>query len=105
MLQGIAFQQFHNDERAAIVVSNFMNRADVRMIDGRRGSGFALEPLQRDGIPRQIIRQKLQRNFASQLEILGAIHQAHTACAELRHDLVMPNGLAQHGSDSALRCF
>ena len=43
VLEGLAFQQFHGDERLSIVLANFVNRADVGMVQRRRGTGLALE--------------------------------------------------------------
>ena len=40
--EGLPFQQFHDDERPSIDFVNFVNRADVRMIQG--GSGACLSP-------------------------------------------------------------
>ncbi len=32
LLQGLAFQQLHDDERLAVLFLDFINRADVRMV-------------------------------------------------------------------------
>jgi len=43
MLQRHAIEKLHGDERLVVVLSDFIDGADVGMIQGRRGLGFALE--------------------------------------------------------------
>ncbi len=43
--QRLPFQQLHADIMPALVLPNFINRADVRMIQRRSGPSFALKPL------------------------------------------------------------
>src|SRR6516162_1043526 len=46
VLERLPFQQFHSDERSTLKLVYVVNRADVGMIEGARGSGFALEAFQ-----------------------------------------------------------
>src|SRR4029077_7721116 len=41
MFQRVAFEELHGDEGDAILVANFVNCADVRMIEGGGGARFA----------------------------------------------------------------
>src|SRR5258708_34796451 len=68
-----------------------MNRADVWMIQRRSGPRLACETLQRDGIAGQLFRQKLQRDHAAKLEVLGPIDHPHTAAANDVDDAIMGN--------------
>jgi hypothetical protein len=43
MLQGRAVQKLHGDERFAVLIVNFVNRANVGMVQGGGGLRFALE--------------------------------------------------------------
>ena len=43
VLKRRAFQKFHGDKRFAVLIVNFVNRTDVRMIQGRSRLGFALK--------------------------------------------------------------
>ena len=45
--QRLAFEELHRDEQLASVLADFVDLADVRMIDARRGPGFAPEALAR----------------------------------------------------------
>jgi hypothetical protein len=43
MLQRNPIQEFHGDESLAILLINFVNRADVRMVERGGGLRFALK--------------------------------------------------------------
>ena len=41
----LAFQQLHDQKRRALVFANVVDRADVRVIEGRGGARFTEQPL------------------------------------------------------------
>jgi len=43
MFQSLAIEKFHGDERLPVLVVNFVDGADVGMVEGGGGFGFALE--------------------------------------------------------------
>jgi hypothetical protein len=43
VLQGQPVKKLHGDERFAMLVVDFVNRADVRMVEGRSGLRLTLE--------------------------------------------------------------
>jgi len=45
MLQGLAFDEFHDQEIHAVLMADIMQRADVRMAKFGNGFGLALQPL------------------------------------------------------------
>jgi hypothetical protein len=47
------------------VLSNLVNRADVRMVESRSGAGFALETLQGLTVGSQLLGQELDGDVAS----------------------------------------
>src|SRR6266705_579146 len=51
ILQSLALEQFHGDEVLALVLADVVNRADVRVIQSRGRSGFALKTLESQRIP------------------------------------------------------
>ena len=71
MLERFAFEQLHGDERLAIVLANFVNRADVRMIQAGGGARFALESLEGLLILGHCLRQKFQRHQPPQFRVFG----------------------------------
>lgn len=59
-----------DDEGLPVVLSDFVNRANIRVIKGRRGLGFPLEPSQCLGIFGYFIGQKLQRDEPMEVHVL-----------------------------------
>ena len=96
MLQRLPLQQFHGDEMLAVGFVDFVNRADVRMVERGGGEGFALEAFAGGGIVFHLGRQKFQRDVAAQLEVLGFVHHTHPAAAQLRQNPVVRNSFADH---------
>jgi hypothetical protein len=64
------------------VLAEIVDAADVRMIERRSGSRFPLEAIDSRGVVREIRREELERDLASQAEVLGAINHAHAAPAD-----------------------
>ena len=44
VLQGCAIEKFHHDERPAILLTDFVNRTDVGMVQSGGGLRFSLKP-------------------------------------------------------------
>jgi hypothetical protein len=65
------------------------------MINGGRGLGLTLEPLQRDWVAGQVFRKELQCNFALDPQVFCAINDAHAAGTKLLEDTVVRNDLVQ----------
>ena len=82
VLQRGTIEKFHGDEHFAVLVVNFVDGADVRMIQGRSGFGFAFETRKRLGIFRDLVRKELQRHEAAELGVFRFVHHAHSATAE-----------------------
>jgi len=87
------------DEPLAFVLIDVMNGSDVRMIEGRCGSGFSLEALQRLLTLGQVFGQELERYQAEQLRVFGLVDHARAA-AELFQDVIMGNSLPNHVAQS-----
>src|SRR5579863_559986 len=69
--ESLPLQIFHHQKEAALVLANFVNRTNVRMIQGRRSAGLAPKSLQCLGIVCQGIGKKLERDEAIELDVLG----------------------------------
>jgi len=70
------------------MLADLVNAADVRMVEGGGGS-FAAEALDGLRISGHRVGEKLQGNVASQAGVLGLVHDAHAAAAQLFHDPVV----------------
>ena len=115
VLERLPLQQFHGDEVLPVRFVDLVDRADVRMIERRRGEGFPLEAFASSRIVLHFRRQELQRDMAVQLEVFGLIHHTHPAAAELFQNPIVRDGLANHRElmavtlsfsvDSSEHCF
>ena len=66
VLQRHAVQKLHGDERLAVLVVNFVDGADVGMVERRRGLGFALKAGQGLRVFGNFFRQEFQRDESVQ---------------------------------------
>ena len=89
VLECSARQKFHDQERAAFLLANVINRADVGMVQSRSRLGFTAKALQRLPVLCQVVGKKLERDKAAQPRVLGFVDDAHTAAAQLLNDPVM----------------
>ena len=94
MLERLPFEMFHHDEEPAILLPDLVNRADVRVIQRRRGACLPLKSLQRIRIARQFFGQKLQGDVAAEARVLSLVDNSHSAATEFLDDFVVGNDLA-----------
>src|ERR1700674_253999 len=96
MLQRQPFQKLHGDERMPVLLANVVNRADVGMVQGGRGLGFALKAGKRLRITGNLLGQELEGDEAMQPRVFRFVDDAHAATSELLDDAVVGDGLADH---------
>ena len=84
----LAFEARHDEEVGAVVLADIVERADVRVIEGRDRFGFALESLAAIRVGRGFVGQNLDRDGAIEPAVFRAIHLAHAARAERRDDFI-----------------
>ena len=87
-LESLPFDELHHDKGPAVVLTDFVNRADIGMIQCGGGARFPLESRNPDRI-RQTLRQNPDRHFASEFLVLRPIHLSHAAFSEDREDLIV----------------
>ncbi len=106
VLQGDAFEVLHDDEGLSGGFIDFVDGADVGMIQRRGGAGFALEALERLRVGGDFGRKEFESDEASQLDVFGLVDDAHATAAEFVDDAVVGDGLANHaGSRPELRWY
>ena len=71
-----------------------VDRADVRVIEGRERASLVLEPRPSIRVVREGVGQDLDRNRASEPGVVRAVHLAHAAGAEQRLDAEGPQQAA-----------
>ena len=91
--QGVPLDEFHDQERLALVFLQGVNGADVRVVQGRGGPGLAAKAIQGLGVLAARAVQDLEGHQPPQLVVLGLVDDAHAAAAQLAQDFVP----RQHG--------
>src|SRR5882762_4463399 len=100
MLERQPVQKLHHDEWLTILLPDFIDGADIRMVEGRGRLRLPLKASQCLGILDDIIGEKFQGDKSAQSYILGPIDDTHSPSAKLLNDAVMRNGLADHWRES-----
>ena len=74
----LSLQQFHRDEVPALVLTDRVDRADVRVIERRRRTRLTLKPLERVRIGTRRLRQEFQRDAPAELRVFRFVDNAHS---------------------------
>jgi hypothetical protein len=89
LFEALAFEELHHDEVQPAVLVDFVNRADVRMIERGGKLRFPQETLARLFVGDQFGGQNLDGDDAPQAGVLRLIDLALTAFADFFEQLVM----------------
>ena len=82
------------------LLADVVDRADVGMVEGGRGTSFTSETFQCLRVSGNVVRQEFEGDKTTKLGVLGLVNYAHTAAAELFDDAVVRDGLADHSRQS-----
>ena len=85
--QRLAFEQLHDGERDAVLLSELVDGEDVGMREGRDRLGFALEARPRRSVRGEPGWQNLDRDLPPEPGVGRPVHLAHPAGTERRDDL------------------
>ncbi len=96
----LAVDVFHREEVLAAGFRDVVHAADVRMRDLPRQPDFLMEARQPVGAMRELLRQELQRDRLSELQVVRTIHLAHATAAQQSDDAV---AAGQHRAGNELR--
>ena len=96
VLQGQAVQKLHGDERLLAVFADFIDGADVRVVESGRGVSLAAKAFESLRVLRKILGQEFEGDEAAEFSVLGLVNHAHAAPAEFFHDAVVRDGLSDH---------
>ena len=78
------------------MLADFVNCADIGMVQGRSSLSLSLEAGQCLGVFGHFIGQKLQRDESVQGYVLCLVDDTHAAAAEFLENAVMRDDLADH---------
>ena len=97
LVEGRALEQLHRDEVVAVLCSDVVDRADVRVVQDRGRARLALESL--DGLRpvEHLLGDELQGDVTAEPDVLGLVDDAHAALAEHLENAVVGDRLAYHG--------
>ena len=96
MFQGLAVEKLHGDEGLAVFFADFVNGADVGVVQCGGGLGFALKTGESLRIAGYVIGKELEGDEAVKARVFRFVDDAHAAAAELLDDAVVRDGLADH---------
>src|SRR5580700_1458819 len=91
MLQGRAFEKFHHDEGMAVVLGDFVNSADIWVIQSGSSARFSAKTFQSLRIAGDVFGQKFQGDEAAEFGVFSLVHHAHSTAAQLLQDAVVRN--------------
>ena len=103
MPERLTLQQFHRDEGSPIGIVNLVDGADVRVVQRGRGLGFPLKTAEGLCVLGELVGKKLQGNLATELQVFRLVDNTHPAAAQLLHNVIVRDGLADHSELPDLR--
>jgi len=86
-------RKLHRDEGLIAIFADFMDGADIGMVERGCGTGFTPKTFQGLRIAGQYVRQKLEGDETAQFEVLRFVDHTHAATAEFFEDAVVRDGL------------
>ena len=81
LVEGLADQVLHHDERLAVVAADFVNGADIGMVQSRGSARLAAQAGQCGRVSGDFVGQELQSHKAAQGGVFGLVDNAHSAAA------------------------
>jgi hypothetical protein len=94
VLEGRAVEKLHSDETLAVMFTDFIDGANVGVVQSRGSASFAAETLQSMRVTDEILGEELESDKAAKVGVFGLVDDAHAAAAQLFDDAVVRNGFA-----------
>jgi hypothetical protein len=101
MLQRVAVQKLHGDEMLVLVGVNFVDGADIGMVQGGRSFGFALKAAECLWVCGYLFGQELEGHEPAELHVLSLVHHTHSTTAKFFDDAIVRDGLANHREEDS----
>src|ERR1700693_3118710 len=96
MLQGDAIQKLHGDERLLAVLADFVDGANVWMVESGGGTRLAAEAFESLRVARHLLRQELEGDEAAQFGVFSFVDHTHASAAKFLDDTGVGDGLVDH---------
>ena len=102
LIEPLAFEEGHRDEGLPFKLIDFVDRADIGMVQSRRRLRLTLKTLENVFVRDKVSRQKLQSHRALELGVVRLIDDTHPALTEFVGDLVVRDGSTDHDNSILL---
>ena len=96
MLQGCAVQKLHGNERLLTVLADFVDGANIGMIESRRRARLPAKTFQSLRVSRKIIGKEFEGHETAKLSVLSLVDHTHSATTKFLDNAVVRCGLANH---------
>jgi len=93
VLQGLTVEKLHRDEGLTVVFADFIDGANIWMVQGRSSLCLTVEAAQSLCVWCKAVRKELQGDEAVQLGVLSLIDNTHAAAAEFFGDVIVGDDL------------
>jgi hypothetical protein len=103
VFQRRAVQKLHRNVGLLAALADVVNGADIGMVQRRGCAGLTPETFHCLRVAGNVIWQELERDETAEFGVLSLVNHTHPAAAELFHDAVARDGLADHWMGQMLR--
>ena len=94
--QGLSLEQLHSDEGTALIFVDFVDGADVGMIECGCGTGLAFETLEGMRVDGGVFWKELQSDQAAQTNVFGFVDHSHATRSKFFLDAVVRDNPVVH---------
>ena len=94
ILERLPLEILHDQKGLAVLLTDVVDGADMRVVQNRGGPRLALEALQGLPILDQALGKELERHRAAEAGVFRLVHHAHAASAETVRDAIVGDGFA-----------
>ena len=82
MLERPAVKKLHRNERLAVVFADFIDGANIGMVQGRSRPSLAAEAFQRLWVSRDILGKEFERHKSAERGVFGLVDHTHATSAQ-----------------------
>ena len=100
-----SLDHLHGEEVRRLGLLEAIDGRDVGMVERRQHPRLTLEASQPFGVGADVLRQRLDRDVAPELDVARAIHHAHPSRTQGREDLVGSDAIARLQRHEAARLY
>jgi hypothetical protein len=105
MFQRHTVQELHHEEGLAVLLPDFVDRADIGMVQRRSRLRLPLKTGEGLWVSGYFIGQKFQRDKPVQGYVFGLVHNPHAAATQLLNDVLVRDGTGNHRCAGTLGCL